>query len=394
MNITPSSRIRPWIAILTLALSIFTVVSTEMLPIGLLTPIAASFQVPEGKISLIVSIPALVAAFTAPLILILFSKVNRKHLLIGFMLLLCAANIFSSIAPNPKILLSARVLLGLSMGGIWTIAGGLAIRIVPTHHITLATSIIFSGVAAASVFGIPIGVFLGDTLGWELAFISMMGLTMILIILMIISLPSLPTQTLFNISSIKSILKNRSVWVGLLITFLLVAGHFVSYTFVRPLLQIHAFFPESTIGGLLFIYGLLGIIGNFILGNLIHRYLKSVVLIIAGILTLCLLLLQFFTPIPGITITVLLFWGFAYGAVSVTLMTWMFNLAPQNIEAMTAIYIGMFNFAIAIGSYLGGYFYDTSGIQSILIISSIMTFLAFTLTFISPFPTPKNTDLK
>lgn len=100
MNTAPHHSIRPWIAIITLALSIFTVVSTEMLPIGLLSPIAASFQVSEGEISLIVSLPALVAAFAAPLILLLFSKTNRKYLLVSFMLLLCAANIFSSIAPN------------------------------------------------------------------------------------------------------------------------------------------------------------------------------------------------------------------------------------------------------------------------------------------------------
>lgn len=383
MNIASHHPLRPWIAVITLALSIFTVVSTEMLPIGLLSPIAASFQVSEGQISLIVSIPAFVAALTAPLVLILLSKINRKYLLIGFMLLLCAANIFSSIAPNIAFLFFARILLGISMGGIWTIAGGLAIRIVKTRHITFATSIIFSGVAAAAVFGIPIGVYLGDLLSWELAFICMTGLTMILIILLLLSLPSLPSQSVFKCATLTMVLKHRDVWIGLTITFLLVAGHFVSYTFIRPLLQTHSAFPESSIGGLLFMYGLLGIIGNFSLGNLIHRYLKSVVLIIAGILTLCLISLQFFAYIQSITVIILLLWGFAYGAVSVSLMTWMFKLFPAHIEAMTAIYIGMFNLAIAAGAYLGGWLYDESGIYAVLLVGSVMTLLAFFLTLIS-----------
>ncbi len=386
MNTAPHHSIRPWIAIITLALSIFTVVSTEMLPIGLLSPIAASFQVSEGEISLIVSLPALVAAFAAPLILLLFSKTNRKYLLVSFMLLLCAANIFSSIAPNIAFLLFARILLGVSMGGIWTIAGGLAVRIVETRHITLATSIIFSGVAAASVFGIPIGVYLGDLLSWELAFICMTGLTIILIILMLLSLPPLPSQSVFDVSTLKVVLKRGTVWTGIIITFLLVAGHFTSYTFIRPLLQTQASFSESSIGGLLFIYGLLGIIGNFLLGNLTGRYLKSVVLMIAGLLTLCIILFQFFAHLQSISTIILLLWGFAYGAVSVSLMTWMFRLSPNSIEAMTAIYIGMFNLAIAAGSYLGGWLYDSRGISSVLIVGSIMTFLAFIVTLRSTSP--------
>lgn len=81
-------RYRPWIAIFALALSIFTVVSTEMLPIGLLSPIALSLQTTEGTLSLMISLPAFVAAIAAPIVLIYFANINRKSLLIGLTLLL------------------------------------------------------------------------------------------------------------------------------------------------------------------------------------------------------------------------------------------------------------------------------------------------------------------
>lgn len=378
------SPFRSWLAITTLALSIFTVVSTEMLPIGLLTPIAQSFLESEGKMSFIIFAPAFVAALSALIIPFLFASTNRKKLLLILMALLLIANVLSAIAPNKMILLAARILLGISMGGIWTVAGGLANRIVPSKKVALATSIIFSGVAAASVFGIPLGVYLGDLINWQFAVIVMAILTACLIFLLAVSLPTLPTKSGKKFSDFPKMLQSPLILQGLIITLLLVAGHFMSYTFIRPLLQTNAGFVDSTISSLLFAYGLFGILGNFILGNLASRYLKQTIAFIALSLTFSLWLLLFLSHSQISTILILALWGFAYGAVSVSLMNWMFRASPDNIEIATAFYITIFNFAIACGALFGGKVYDFNGLNSTLFIAGALTIGAFLLLFFNP----------
>lgn len=238
--------------------------------------------------------------------------------------------------------------------------------------------------AAASVFGIPLGVYLGDFINWQFAFIIMAITTLFLIVLLIWSLSSLPQTIAFQAKLFQQLFKNRMVSIGLLITFLLVAGHFMSYTFIRPLLIQEANFADKSISSLLFFYGLCVILGNFILGNLIKYQLKGVIALISIILMGSMLLLQIFTQQQLLTILALLLWGFGYGAVSVSLMNWMFMAAPKLIEAATAIYIGSFNLSIAIGAFLGGQIYDVYDISVNLIGTMIMALLAFCLVLISP----------
>lgn len=376
-------RYLPWIAIFALALSIFTVVSTEMLPIGLLSPIAQSLHATEGTLSLTISLPALIAAIAAPVVLIYFANINRKILLIGLTLLLLLANIISAIAPNLTVLLFARFLLGICMGGIWTIAGGLAMRIIAPQYAALATSIIFGGVAAASVLGIPLGVYLGDLFNWQFAFIGMAILSLIITILLALSLPSLPKIHNVQVSSFVILLKKSDVWLGLGITLFLVTGHFMGYTFVRPLLQTHAGFSDASIGVLLLIYGFLGIIGNFILGNLVARYLKLTVVVISTLLTLSIFLFLWLSSSQSFSIAILLLWGFAYGAVSVSLMTWMFKVSGDHIEPATAIYIAIYNLAIALGSFIGGKVYDYADLSTVLLMAGVTAGLAVILTILA-----------
>ncbi|ERT55535.1 MULTISPECIES: MFS transporter [Alcaligenes] len=162
----PSKR-QSWLAVIAVGLATFSVVTTEMLPVGLLTPIADSLQTSTGTAALLISLPALLAALFAPLVVLASGGVDRRRILCGLLALLVMANIASALAPSIAWMLAARVLVGFCMGGIWAIAGGLASRLVPARSVGLATSIIFGGVAAASVLGVPLGALMGELAGWR-----------------------------------------------------------------------------------------------------------------------------------------------------------------------------------------------------------------------------------
>lgn len=380
MAVQPGKR-QSWLAVSAVGLATFSVVTTEMLPVGLLTSIADSLQTSTGTVGLLISLPALLAALFAPLVVLASGGVDRRRILCGLLALLVMANIASALAPSIVWMLAARVLVGFCMGGIWAIAGGLASRLVPAQSVGLATSIIFGGVAAASVLGVPLGALMGDLLGWRWAFGGMALLSALVLIFHLAVIPSLSVSRSTTWRHFAEQLGNRRLWFGLLLTLILVAGHFSAFTFVRPLLLSASGIGSEWIGGLLFAYGVAGIAGNFLIGiSAAQRTEASLMAIALGLsITALLFLTVGGSPLSGGAI--LLLWGLAYGGVSVGLMSWMMKAAANAVEVATALYVAVFNIGIALGSWLGGQFVDAYGLNANLGLAGLASFVVFLLLF-------------
>ncbi|HEI9729897.1 TPA: MFS transporter [Serratia marcescens] len=370
---------KPWLATFAIGLSTFTVVTAEMLPVGLLTPIVSTLSASIGRAGLLISLPALFAALFAPLVVLGARRTDRRSLLIVFLLLLIAANLLAAAATSMALLFAARILLGFCIGGIWAIAGGLAERLVPPASVGLALSVIFGGVAAASVLGVPLGVFLGEALGWRMAFLAVAVLAALTLLLLLCVLPPLPVTQAVSWRSFTAQRANRRLLLGLLLTFLLVAGHFMAYTFVRPLLQTVAGIESRWVGPLLFAYGVAGIVGNFIAGQAAAKRLRRTLALIAFGLALAVLLLPLLGRAPLSGGAFLLLWGIAYGGVSVSLMAWMLKAAPNAVEVASSLYIALFNLAISCGSLAGGLVVDAGGLTINGVLSGIVLLLALAI---------------
>lgn len=375
----PAAR-RPWLAVSAVGLATFSVVTTEMLPVGLLTSIAGSLGTSMGRAGLMISLPALLAALFAPLVVMAAGGMDRRRILCGLLALLVLANLASALAPSLIWLLAARVLVGFCMGGIWAIAGGLAARLVPQASMGLATSIIFGGVAAASVLGVPLGALIGDFAGWRWAFGGMAGFSALVLALHMAALPALPATGSASLRQFSHQLANRRLQAGLALTLLLVAGHFMSFTFVRPLLLTVSGFDAQWMSALLLAYGIAGIAGNFLAGIIAaRRTVPSLAAIALGLLLAPVLFLSVGdSPTGGGA--VLLVWGLAYGGVSVGLMTWMMQAAPRAVEIATALYVGVFNIGIALGSWAGGQLVDGWGLHATLWLSGGLAAAALLLS--------------
>lgn len=380
-NPAATSAQHPWMAVTAVGLATFSVVTTEMLPVGLLTPIAETLDTSTGTAGLMISLPALLAALFAPLVVIASGGIDRRKILCGLLGLLVVANIASALAPSMAWMLAARVLVGFCMGGIWAIAGGLACRLVPDHSVGLATSIIFGGVAAASVLGVPLGALIGDFAGWRWAFGGMALFCGLVLALHLAVIPALPVTGSVTLRQFGEQLANRKLQVGLLLTLALVAGHFMVFTFVRPLLVSVSGFDTQWVGALLFAFGFAGIVGNFLAGVIAaQRTAQTLMAISSGLLlTPALFLIVGDSNLGGI---VLLVWGLAYGGVSVGLMTWMMKAAPRAMEIATALYVGVFNVAIALGAWAGGLVLDEVGLTANLWVAGGFATLALLLSLL------------
>ena len=369
-----------WLAVVVLALLTFAVVTTEMLPIGLLNPIASTLDSSTGTTGLLISIPAIIAALFAPIVVLLFANINRRTLILSLVSLLIIANLMAALSSTMAWLLISRIIVGFCIGGIWAIAGGLALRLAQPAAVGLATSIIFAGISAASVFGVPIGVFIDNILGWRALFLMMAVFSFILLVLSFLTIPSLPSQTSNSIRQFLEAVQNKNILIGLFITLFLVSGHFMAFTFIRPVLQeIHAL-SDHQIGLALFAYGVLGMCGNFVLGMAAAKNLKYTLWVIIIGLIFSTVILTLTANHQLITSTIsLLVWGFSYGGISVALMTWMMVNAPKHIEIASALYISVFNLAIGLGSFMGGYIVDA---YHLTLNMHLATFIIFLTVFV------------
>lgn len=364
-----------WGAILTLMLATFSVVTTEMIPVGLLTPIVEDFSVSLATTGFLMTLPAISAAISSPLIVLFTRSVDRKTLLLIGALLLTLCNLVAALTPYYWLLLISRLLVGICIGIIWALAGGLVPRLVVAPSVALATSLVFGGVAAASVLGVPFGVLMGEWLGWRAAFASMSFISLLLFLSLLMQLPALPAMVSPTFKTFITEIKRPIIMNGLLITLLIVSGHFMAFTYIRALLSNNDLISVDLLGGLLLIYGLAGIVGNFLFGLTANKHLNFAVVMIASGLILSLGAYIFFPLSVWMALSIMVLWGIAYGGVSVTLMTWMMRYSAHNIEATSSLYIAFFNSGIALGSALGGVFVSLYGLIGNLHVA-VLSFVA------------------
>ncbi|MDA3624810.1 MFS transporter [Saccharopolyspora sp. WRP15-2] len=340
-----------WPAVLAVAAATFSVVTAEMLPVGLLTPMAAELGVSEGLAGLTMTVPGLLAALAAPLVPVAAGRMDRRWLLAGLVALLAAANLVSAVSPNLALMVGARVLVGVAIGGVWAIAAGLGGRLVPQESAGTATSVIFSGIAIASVLGVPAGTFVGEFGGWRTSFAVLGVLALLVAGLLAVLLPPLPAEEAMRLGTVRDVARGRSIRSGLLVVLFLVSGHFAAYTYVRPILE--SIVDVKLIGALLLAYGLAGVVGNFLGGASAAKQPRHTLMVIAAVLPAAVVALVL--PIgPLGAVLVLLVWGLAYGGVSVSTQTWLLTAAPQSREAASALFVSAFNIAISLGAFLGG----------------------------------------
>ncbi|GAA0619642.1 MFS transporter [Kutzneria viridogrisea] len=362
--------IRSWFAVSAVAIGTFSVVTSEMVPVGLLPVIGADLGAAEGTTGLTVTVPGLVAALGAPAVAVLIGRWDRRHVLCALMALLAAANLLSALAPALPLLLAARVLVGLCIGGFWTIAAGLGARLVPERSAGLATSLVFSGIAAASVLGVPAGTLVGQFAGWRAAFLAVGVLALVVLAALLVLLPPLPGGGSVRLTGA------RRLRIPLVVTMLLVPGHFAAYTYVRPLLEQRSGVAADSISVLLLVYGVAGICGTFLAGALTRRSARGTVLGLSALIAAVLALLVLFGAGQPAAIGLLVLWGLGYGGVSVSLQTWLHTVAPDMPETGSALFTAAFNLAIALGALAGGTVLDGLGPVAVLVLGCALTALA------------------
>lgn len=202
---------------------------------------------------------------------------------------------------------------------------------------------------------------------------GVLGLTSL--VCMVLLMPRVPAQQTITFAELPEVFRgNAGVRAGIALTFLVITGHFLAYTFVRPIL-LEDGIGAGMIGALLLVFGVAGLCGNFIAGALVATRLRQTVAGLSVILTVAMVLLAVVDTDVVTAGALLVLWGLGYGAVPVTFQTWILDAAPDTIEAASSLYVSTFNLSIALGALFGGLAVDGIATTSVLWIGAVLTVL-------------------
>ncbi len=369
-----ASPLRSWLSVVAVATGAFAFVTTEFLPVGLLPQIAHDLGVSPGTAGLMVTTPGVVAAISAPGLMLGAGRINRRFILLMLSVLLLASNLVSAFAPSFGVMLLGRALLGAALGGFWTLALATAGRLVRQEHAAKATAMILSGVTFATVIGVPLGTFISGLSSWRASFIATGILAALALAAQTLLLPSLPSKAAIRFRDLTTLVSRRNPRKSLLMVALVFGAHFSSYTYIAPFLGQNGF-SLTLITSVLLAFGFVGFVSNLVISAFVTRHLQASLFGVVALLMVAL----FAMPLVhvsqlGVTAMVIA-WGVAFGAIPLCLSIWLQLSSPDLPEAGSALFVSIVQVAIAVGSFVGGVVVDAVGIPSTLWLGSALGLL-------------------
>jgi len=359
----PAPALRGWLAVVSIALGTFVMVTSEFLPIGLLGPIARELGVSEGHAGLMVTVPGLVAAVAAPAAALLAGGVDRRILLLLLSALILAADLLVACASTFAAVLIGRTLLGLCVGGFWAFAVAVGRRLVPDAGGDRATALVLAGISAGTVLGVPLATAIASSVGWRGAFMAVAALALAVGLAQALLLPRLAASAGSALRGMPALLRNPRARAGFAAAALVAGGHFMAYTYLEPFLAREAGMGGAAIGLSLAAYGLAGLAGTFCGERLAARDVRMAFMGVIALLA-CALGASALVAAHALEAALLLIlWGLAFGAVPVCLQLFLVRAAPAQVEAGSALLVTVFQLALASGAWSGGWLVDHAGLR-------------------------------
>jgi predicted MFS family arabinose efflux permease len=369
---TPVEPAAAWGAVSSMALCVAILIASEFMPVSLLTPIAADLGLSQGQAGQAISISGLFAVITSLFIAGLTRNIDRKTVLSSFSLLLIVSGTIVALAPSGAAFMFGRALLGVAIGGFWSMSTAIVMRLLPEAAVPRGLAMLNAGNAVAATIAAPLGSYLGDHVGWRGAFFFVVPLALLGLIWQWTSLPSLPPRRRGEQVNVLGLLRRPQVALGMVSIFLLFMGQFALFTYLRPYLEFVAGYSVPALSLTLLLMGLAGAAGTWFISRLLRHRLYSIVITIPLVMAGIAVLLIVMGSMP-LTVDILLIgWGFFGTAAPVGWGTWLSRVLREDAEAGGGLQVAIIQFAITIGAATGGLLYDWAGWWSSFMLAAFL----------------------
>ena len=372
-----------WGAVFAVTLGVFALITAEFLPASLLTPMAASLGVTEGMAGQTVTATAAIALVTSLVISVLTRNIDRRIVLLSFSVLLVASNLLVAFAPTLSLVLVGRVLLGIAIGGFWTMSAAVAMRLVPEALVPRALSIIFSGVSVATVAAAPLGSYFGHLIGWRNVFLIATVIGVLAFFWQLVVLPKMAPTGSARMGTLVDVMKRPVMRAGMLSVLLVFTGHFAFFTYLRPFLEVVTGVSVNGLSLILLGFGVANFIGTSLAGFMLERSLRMTLLLMPLAMGAIALALVALGRAPLADALLVALWGMAFGAVPVAWSTWITKTVPDEAESGGGLIVAAVQFAITLGAAAGGVVFDHTGASGVFVGAGAVLLVAAAMIFAS-----------
>lgn len=340
--------------LIALALGGFGIGLTEFVITGLLPEVAADYGVTETTAGWLVTGYALAVIVGALGLTAATTRLPRKPVLLGLLVLFIVGNTLSAIAPTYEVMMSGRIIAALCHGAFFGIGSVVAANMVERSKRASAVALMFTGLTASNVLGVPFGTFLGQALGWRSTFWAIVVIGVVALVGVLVLVPTVRAAETPSLARELGAFRSGQVWLSLGMTVLGYGGMFGAFTYIAYTLTSVSGFPSSAVPWLLVVFGVGLFVGNFVGGKLAARSIDRTLLVVLVALTVVLGLFALVATSPVLTVIALVLMG-AFGFATVpALQTRVMQYADHAPTLASGANIAAFNLGNALGAWIGG----------------------------------------
>ena len=371
-----------WSGVFAMTLCVFALIASEFMPVSLLTPMAADLRVSEGMAGQGIAISGAFAVLASLSIPAVAGRINRKTLLLSLTAAMCLSGAVVAFAPNYLAYMVGRALIGIVIGGFWSMSAATAMQLVPVDKVPRALAIFNGGNALATVIAAPLGSYLASLAGWRGAFFCLVPVALIALVWQWFSLPSMEAKPRgAGSGNVFRLFKRRLVAVGMLAVGIFFMGQFVLFTYVRPFLETVTQVNVPVLSLILLSIGIAGFVGTTVIGRFLKASFYGTLIVIPGVMALIALALVALGSAVPATVVLLSAWGLVATAAPVGWWSWVARTLPHDAEAGGGLMVAVVQLSIAFGSTVGGVLFDGSGYRSTFAFSAGLLLLGALLAF-------------
>ncbi len=343
--------LKQWLPLVGLTCCAFVFNTSEFMPIGLLTDIAASFSLTEAQAGIMISVYAWGVMLLSLPLMVFASRFEFKRMLLGVLAVFSLGQFLSAVAPTYPILVCARLVVACAHAVFWSVASIMASRLVDTRHGALAISMIATGSSIAQIFGLP----LGRAIGLRMTFAVVGALSAIAVVYQAAVFPAMPAGERFTVKQLPELLKNPLLIALYAVTVFMATGYYTGYSYIEPFLAQVAHVDASAITMTLTAFGCSGLLGSWLFGRLFdgHRF-PFLAITLSGVPVALLLMGPAASSLVAV-LAVCALWGCCATAFNVAFQAELIKHTPADSSAVAmSIFSGLFNLGIGTGTAIGG----------------------------------------
>ncbi|MER6095884.1 MFS transporter [Streptomyces sp. NPDC001728] len=342
------------LALLALTVGAFGIGTTEFVIMGLLPEIAADYGVTIPTAGLLVTGYALGVVIGAPLLTVFGTKVSRKRMLMLLMGLFVLGNLLSAVAPSFGLMLTGRIVASLAHGSFFGIGSVVAAELVAPDKKAGAIATMFTGLTVANIVGVPLGTFIGQTVGWRITFAIVAALGVVGFLGIAKLVPAMPRPEGARLRGELKAFRNPQVLLAMAMTVLGFGGVFAAITYIAPMMTHVAGYADGSVTWLLVLFGLGMFLGNLLGGRYADRALMPLLYVALGGLAVVLALFTVAAHDKILAaVAVFLIGGLGFATVP-PLQKRVLDQAHGAPTLASAVNIGAFNLGNALAAWLGG----------------------------------------